>query len=135
LAIGANVAGGLFDLIRKSGGDKNLSEERVGIERNGREKVVELFGREVFVGSSLILIRNLILRLWRRLILLGGARGSRCGSEAWDAGETKSEYDGQSSRHESNVSFEAKPTKRSKEAVSRIAQQRRAAGSWPQGLG
>jgi hypothetical protein len=29
LAIFANVSRGLFDLIRKGGGDKNLSEERV----------------------------------------------------------------------------------------------------------
>jgi len=94
LAILANVSRGLLDLIRKGGGDKNLSEERVGIERDGRKQIVELIRREILVRSCLILGRNLILRL-RGLVLLliltVRARVRRGGSENGDAGETQAE--------------------------------------------
>src|SRR5580704_15543434 len=97
LAVFANVPRGLFDLIRKGGGDKNLREERVGIER------------EIRVRRCLVLGRNLILGLRRGLVLLlilpVGARVSRGSSENGDACETQGEKDRQSSRHESEVSF------------------------------
>src|SRR5580704_9328782 len=88
LAVFANVPRGLFDLIRKGGGDKNLREERVGIERDGRNQIVELIGREILVRRCLVLGRNLILRLRRGLVLLliltVRARVRRGGSENGD---------------------------------------------------
>ena len=44
LAVGADVTRGLFDLVREGGGDKDLGEERVGIESDRRKKIVELIG-------------------------------------------------------------------------------------------
>ena len=42
LAVRADVTRRLFDLIGEGGGDKDLSEERIGIESDGREKIIEL---------------------------------------------------------------------------------------------
>src|SRR5271169_637062 len=136
LAVGANVACCLFDLIGECGGDKHLCQKRVGIEGDRRKKIVELVGREIFVRSPLILRWNLILRLRRGLILPQWARRSGSSLEGRDAGETKREYDGQRSRHESDVSLEASLPKDPKGAVSRTIQQLRPTGSGPRrGLG
>ena len=43
-AVGANPASGFVDVIHESGGHEDLRKKRIGIERDGREKIVELFG-------------------------------------------------------------------------------------------
>lgn len=48
-AIRANPAGRFVDVIHKSGGHEDLGKKRIGIERDGREKIVELFGGKLII--------------------------------------------------------------------------------------
>lgn len=66
LAVGTDVTRRLFDLIGKGGSDEDLGEKRVGVESDGRKKIVELVGRKVFVWTCLLVV--LILRLWRLVL-------------------------------------------------------------------
>ena len=61
LSIGADIASGFFDLIRKGGGDESLREKRVGIQSDGREKIVQLIGGKRLIAGPLVLRRRLIL--------------------------------------------------------------------------
>jgi hypothetical protein len=42
----AHMAGGKLDLIRECGGDQELGKDRVRIQRNRRQKIVQLFRRK-----------------------------------------------------------------------------------------
>lgn len=51
----ANPACSFVDVIHKSGGDEDLRKQRIGIERNGREKIVELFEGELLIRVVFVL--------------------------------------------------------------------------------
>jgi len=134
LAVGADVTGGLFDLIGEGRGDKDLGKKWVGVKSDGREKIVELIGRKVFVGTCLLVV--LILRL-RRLVLPEWGCGNRGGVKDGNSGETTREKDRQKSGHEQNVSFDPSLLRFPTRGVSRIAQRSgpiRDTGAWAESI-
>jgi hypothetical protein len=62
-AIRAVPAGGFVDVIHETGGHEDLGKQRIWIERNGREKVVELFLSKLLI-SVVFVLSNRFCREW-----------------------------------------------------------------------
>ena len=67
ICAGAKEARRLVNLVGKCCGHQHLRKQRVGIERNGSQQIVQLLRREVLVGG-LVLIRVLVRVLARVLL-------------------------------------------------------------------